>query len=233
MEKELQKRILSSVILVPLSFFFIIKGSYFFIFFLSIAFFTTSYEWLRMSKNIYLNTAGLIFLFFSFHLDYLLRTEQGYKIFLFVILSSILTDIGGYIFGKVFKGPKLSKISPKKTYSGVIGGFVLSIVGSLIFIKYMKGLEMLLEFLNFRTINIQDINSSSLDFDLFILLFILISSLISQLGDLIISYFKRIAEIKDTGKILPGHGGLLDRIDGIIFNVPFVYIILKFVGYLF
>ena len=233
MEKELQKRILSSIILVPLSFFFIIKGSFFFIFFLSIAFFVTSYEWLRMSKSVYLKTAGLFFLFFSFHLAYLLRTEQGYKIFLFVILISILTDIGGYIFGKVFKGPKLTKISPKKTYSGVIGSFVVSIVGSLIFIEYMESLETLLEYLNFRTINPQSIYSSSLDLDLFILLFILISSSISQLGDLIISYFKRIAEIKDTGRILPGHGGLLDRVDGIIFNVPFVYLILKFVGYLF
>ena len=233
MEKELQKRILSSIILVPLSFFFIIKGSYFFIFFLSIAFFATSYEWLRMSKNVYLKTAGLIFLFFSFNFAYLLRTEQGYEIFLFVILISILTDIGGYIFGKVFKGPKLTKISPKKTYSGVIGSFVVSIVGSLIFIEYMESLETLLEYLNFRTINPHSIYSSSLDLDLFILLFILISSSISQLGDLIISYFKRIAEIKDTGRILPGHGGLLDRVDGIIFNVPFVYLILKFVGYLF
>ena len=233
MKKELYKRILSSIILVPLSFFFIIKGSFFFIFFLSIAFFVTSYEWLRMSKNVYLKTAGLIFLFFSFYFAYLLRTEQGYEIFLFVILISILTDIGGYIFGKVFKGPKLTKISPKKTYSGVIGGFILSIVGSLIFIEYSKRLEKLLGYLNFKTIDPESITTSSLDLDLFILLFILISSSISQLGDLIISYFKRIAKIKDTGRILPGHGGLLDRVDGIIFNVPFVYLILKFIGYLF
>ena len=233
MEKELQKRILSSIILVPLSVFFIIEGSFFFIFFLSIAFFVTSYEWLRMSKNVYLKTAGLIFLFFSFHFAYLLRTEQGYKIFLFVILISILTDIGGYIFGKVFKGPKLTRISPKKTYSGVIGGFILSIVGSLIFIEYMERLEMLLGYLNFRTIDPESITTSSLDLDLFILLFILISSSISQLGDLIISYFKRIAEIKDTGRILPGHGGLLDRVDGIIFTVPSVYLILKFNSFLF
>ena len=173
-----------------------------------------------MSKSFSLKTAGLIFLFFSFHFAYLLRTEQGYKIFLFVILISILTDIGGYIFGKVFKGPKLTKISPKKTYSGVIGGFILSIVGSLIFIEYMQGLEWLLESLNFRTIDPQSITKSSLDFYLFVLIFILISSSISQLGDLIISYFKRIAEIKDTGRILPGHGGLLDRLDGIYFALP-------------
>ena len=233
MQKNLQKRILSSIIIIPLSLFFITKGSFFFIFFLSMVFFVTIYEWLKMSKSISIKTLGIIFLFFSFYFAYLLRTEQGYKIFLFVILISILTDIGGYIFGKVFKGPKLTKISPKKTYSGAIGGFVLSIIGSLIFIEYMGDLKILLEYLNYRTIDPEDIHSSSLDFDLFILIFIMISSLISQLGDLTISYFKRIAKIKDTGKILPGHGGLLDRVDGIIFTVPSVYLILKFNSFVF
>ena len=233
MQKELQKRILSSIIIIPLSLFFIIKGSVFFIFFLSMVFFVTTYEWLKMSKRFSIKTFGVIFLFFSFNLAYLFRTEQGYKIFLFVILISILTDIGGYIFGKVFKGPKLTKISPKKTYSGVIGGFILSIIGSLIFIEYIGGLKNLLEFLNYRIIDPEDMQSSSLDLNLFILIFVLISSLISQLGDLTISYFKRIAEIKDTGKILPGHGGLLDRVDGIIFTVPSVYLILKFNSFLF
>ena len=224
MEKELQKRILSSIVLIPIAIFFIVKGSVFFIFFLSISFFVTSYEWLKMSKNFSKKIFGIIFLFFSFYLAYLLRTEQGYKIFLLVILISILTDIGGFIFGKVFKGPKLTKISPKKTYSGVIGSFILSIVGSLIFIEYFIGLKsyIYMSHLSFEPYGI--------NLNLFILFFILISSLVSQLGDLMISYFKRIAKIKDTGKILPGHGGLLDRIDGIIFTVPFIYLILEFGG---
>ena len=224
MEKELQKRILSSIVLIPIAIFFIVKGSVFFIFFLSISFFVTSYEWLKMSKNFSKKIFGIIFLFFSFYLAYLLRTEQGYKIFLLVILISILTDIGGFIFGKIFKGPKLTKISPKKTYSGVIGSFILSIVGSLIFIEYFIGLKsyIYMSHLSFEPYGI--------NLNLFILFFILISSLVSQLGDLMISYFKRIAKIKDTGKILPGHGGLLDRIDGIIFTVPFIYLILEFGG---
>ena len=221
-DNELQKRILSSMVLIPISIFFIVQGSVFFIFFLSISFFVTSYEWLKMSKNFSKKIVGIIFLLFSFYLAYLLRTEQGYKIFILVILISILTDIGGFIFGKIFKGPKLTKISPKKTYSGVIGSFILSIVGSLIFIEYFVGLKsyIYMSHLSFEPYGI--------NLNLFILFFILISSLISQLGDLIVSYFKRIAKIKDTGKILPGHGGLLDRIDGIIFTVPFVYLILKF-----
>ena len=219
---ELQKRILSSIVLIPISIFFIIQGSVFFIFYLGFCFFVTSYEWLKMSKNFSKKIFGIIFLLFSFYLAYLLRIEQGYKIFILVILISILTDIGGFIFGKIFKGPKLTKISPKKTYSGVIGSFILSFVGSLIFIEYFAGLK------TYIYMNYLSFESNVINLNLFILFFILISSLISQSGDLIVSYFKRIAKIKDTGKILPGHGGLLDRIDGIIFTVPFVYLILKF-----
>ena len=223
-DNELQKRIFSSIVLIPISIFFIVQGSVFFIFFLSISFLVTIYEWLKMSKNFSKKIFGIIFLLFSFYLAYLLRTEQGYKIFILVILISILTDIGGFIFGKIFKGPKLTKISPKKTYSGVIGSFILSVVGSLIFIEYFVGLKTYI-YLNYLSFEQYGIN-----LNLFILFFILISSLISQSGDLIVSYFKRIAKIKDTGKILPGHGGLLDRIDGIIFTVPCVYLILKFGG---
>ena len=223
-DNELQKRIISSIVLIPISIFFIVQGSGFFIFFLGISFIVTSYEWLKMSKNFSKKIFGIIFLLFSFYLAYLLRTEQGYKIFILIILISILTDIGGFIFGKIFKGPKLTKISPKKTYSGAIGSFILSVVGSLIFIEYFDVSKTYIYY------NYQNFESSGINLNLFILFFILICSLISQLGDLIVSYFKRIAKIKDTGKILPGHGGLLDRIDGIIFNVPFVYLILKFGG---
>ena len=223
-DNELQKRIISSTVLIPISIFFIVQGSGFFIFFLGISFIVTSYEWLKMSKNFSKKIFGIIFLLFSFYLAYLLRTEQGYKIFILIVLISILTDIGGFIFGKIFKGPKLTKISPKKTYSGAIGSFILSVVGSLIFIEYFDVSKTYIYY------NYQNFESSGINLNLFILFFILICSLISQLGDLIVSYFKRIAKIKDTGKILPGHGGLLDRIDGIIFNVPFVYLILKFGG---
>ena len=92
-DNELQKRIFSSIVLIPISIFFIVQGSVFFIFFLSISFFVTSYEWLKMSKNFSKKIVGIIFLLFSFYLAYLLRTEQGYKIFILVILISILTDI--------------------------------------------------------------------------------------------------------------------------------------------
>ena len=224
MKNELKKRTLSSIIILPIAVWLIIQGSILFILFLFFLLLLTSYEWLKMSKNINTKMLGIIFLLFSFYFSYLLRTENGFEFFLFVILISILTDIGGYIFGKTFKGPKLTKISPKKTYAGVIGSFILSVSGGLIFYEYITAVKQIIivTFINFEPYGI--------GLNLFILLLIMIISIISQLGDLTISYFKRVAKIKDTGKILPGHGGFLDRIDGIIFSVPAIYLILEFGG---
>ena len=208
MIKELEKRLLSSIILIPISLFFIIKGSVFFVFFLSILFLATSYEWIKMSKkNNLTKFLGIIFLFFSFYTSFKLRVGNDFKDFLFVLTICIFTDIGGYVFGRVFKGPKLTKISPKKTYAGVIGGFLLSLTAGLVFDNYLL------------------ISQKIFNEDLILFILILSISLISQLGDLTISYFKRKANLKDTGKILPGHGGLLDRIDGMIFVFPICYLI--------
>ena len=209
MIKEFEKRLLSSLILIPIAIFFIIQGSVFFTFFLSILFLATSYEWFKVSKkNDLLKILGIVFLLFSFYIAFIIREADDFKPFLFIVIICISTDIGGYIFGKIFKGPKLTKISPKKTYAGVIGSFLLSSTSGLIFINY------------FGT-NPTILNIKSLP----ILLIILFISLISQIGDLIISYFKRKAKLKDTGKIIPGHGGLLDRIDGLIFVFPALFIL--------
>ena len=204
MKNELPKRILSSVIIIPIAIFFIIKGSVIFMFFLSILFLATSYEWTIMSKkNNLLKLLGIIFLFISFYTTFKFRNNVNYNEFLFIITICIFTDIGGYIFGKIFKGPKLTKISPKKTYAGVIGSFILSLTAGLIFINYFAKDPTILDTKGLPV--------------LFLILFI---SFVSQIGDLIISYFKRKAKLKDTGKIIPGHGGLLDRIDGLIFVFP-------------
>ena len=206
---ELQKRILTSIILIPVSFFFIIQGSFIFILFLSLIFLATGMEWLKMTKNKDLQRIlGLFFLFFSFFSTIYLRQYVGLNFFLFLIIVCIFTDTGGYIFGKMFKGTKLTKISPKKTYSGVIGSFLLSLLFGLIYIKYFGQKSKIL----YETDPI---------FIIFLILFI---SLVSQIGDIIISYFKRKAKLKDTGKILPGHGGFLDRIDGIVFVMPITYL---------
>ena len=209
MIKEFEKRLLSSLILIPIAIFFIIQGSVFFTFFLIILFLATSYEWLKMiKKNNFLKILGIIFLLFSFYVAYKIREGESFKLFLFIVVVCISTDIGGYIFGKIFKGPKLTKISPKKTYAGVIGSFLLSLLTGLTFIHYFGR------------------DPIKLDTEgLPLLLMILFISLVSQIGDLIISYFKRKAKLKDTGKIIPGHGGLLDRIDGLIFVFPAIFIL--------
>ncbi len=210
MEKELQKRILSSILIIPLVLFFIIKGSIFFIFFLLILFLIALLEWIKIVKKIELKILGIIFLSFSFYLTFLVRDIDLLN-FLFIFIVCISTDIGGYFFGKTFKGPKLTKISPNKTYSGVVGGFLLSIITSYIIFKIYYP-----NFLDFTLNN-----------DLIFLFMVFLISFVSQIGDLIISYFKRLSKIKNTGKIFPGHGGLLDRIDGMIFAFPIFFIIHK------
>ena len=117
------------------------------------------------------------------------------------------------------------KISPKKTYAGLIGSFILSIVGALVYIKYINlGGAAYLEIQYLLSIKGLE------NFKLYFLIIILFISLISQIGDLIISYFKRLAKVKDTGNLLPGHGGLLDRVDGIIFAIPVSYLLFNFLS---
>ena len=210
MIKEFEKRLLSSLFLIPITIFFIIQGSVFFTFFLIILFIASSYEWLQMNKNNnLLKLLGIIFLLISFYSASEIREYRGFEYILFIITVSIFTDIGGYVFGKTFNGPKLTKISPNKTYAGVFGGFLLSLIAGLIYLNYFGEREIV-----------------DTDYVLIFLLILFISS-ISQVGDLIISFFKRKAKLKDTGKILPGHGGLLDRIDGLVFVMPTIYLLGK------
>ena len=210
MHQEIQKRIVSSLILIPLSFFFIIKGSFFFSFFLIIFFLLTSYEWYMMSKKKKYHLLGYLFLIFSFYSAFDLRNsfgDEGLIYFLFIIFICIATDIGGYVFGKIIKGPKIIRISPNKTYSGMIGSYFFAFLIIFVLFEYLE------LFLNIN-----------LKWKLEVYVYIFLISTISQTGDIIISYFKRLSNIKDTGKIIPGHGGVLDRIDGMIFAFPFSYI---------
>ncbi len=202
MSNELIKRIISSIILLPVALFFIIKGSFFFIFFIAICFCIILYEWHMMSKKKPYYYYGLIFLIFSFLTIYVLRINNNdYLEVLFVATICVSTDIGGYIFGNLFKGPKLTKYSPNKTYSGMFGAYFFSLVTVNIIPLFKFEIMQFSEFL-----------------------FVIVISSASQIGDIIISYFKRLAKIKDTGKIIPGHGGLLDRVDGMIFAFPLAFI---------
>ena len=213
MKHEFQKRVFSSFILIPIAFYFIIKGSFFFTFFISICLLITLYEWHMMSKKMSYYIAGIIFILISFYSVFLLRNydqytnilDPGLTFFLIVTLICVFTDLGGYVFGKIFKGPKLTKISPNKTYAGMFGGFFLSIISINLFVNY---------------------TSLNLYFTNQLFIFVILVSAISQIGDILISFFKRKSKIKNTGKIIPGHGGLLDRIDGMLLAFPFSYFLI-------
>ena len=143
----------------------------------------------------------IVMSFFSIVIYYFaIQSFEFNRLILIYILSiCISTDVGGFIFGKVIGGKKITKISPNKTYAGALGSFTLAFLVGFLFYYYQ-------EYVSYSFAH------------LFYLIFSI--SLISQLGDLFISFLKRKANVKDTGNFLPGHGGILDRIDGIIFALP-------------
>ena len=216
MNLELKKRIVTSILLLFLLY-LMINYSYILIISLIIISVVT---WIEFNSLIYkvFKKKNLIikFLFKLLSLIYLsslvflilyIETEQTHlKICLiYSILVSIVTDIGGLLIGRTIKGKKLTKISPKKTISGSIGSFLFSLV--LVPIFYNELLEYNL---------------------LYLIIITLLISLTSQIGDILISYLKRRAKVKDTSDILPGHGGFLDRIDGIIFALPIGILLFSF-----
>ena len=165
------------------------------------------YEFSNIVKNIFKKNKTSSFIFLNLFIFYIClfasqiyfflggEFENKQIVFLFILLICIFTDIGGYIFGNIIKGKKLTTISPNKTYAGMFGSFICSLIICTLFIIYFN-------------------------FSINFIFFTLLISLVSQVGDLFISYLKRKANIKDTGNFLPGHGGLLDRLDGIIFAIP-------------
>jgi len=211
---NLTKRILTSVLLLPFSFYFLILGGNELKFFLTIILLIGVYEVFNSFKKLSSKFYLLIILTTSLYSIYFLQRETFLSNFLlwFAISISISSDIGGYIFGKTFKWKKISKISPNKTLSGVIGSYLFSILTLIVFNKFLSEANL---------------NISSLYFIPGVLLAIVFST-VSQLGDLSISYLKRKENIKDTGRILPGHGGIFDRIDGLMLVVILALIIYQF-----
>ena len=212
MSINLKKRVITSILLI-----FLLIGMFFYSYIMIVSLIIIAIiSWIefyalisKIIKKNCLKDKFLRFFYKTLSLFYLsalvyliFAIESGYpnlKIYLlYSVLVAIMSDIGGLIFGKIFKGKKLTKISPNKTISGSIGSFIFSIL--LIPFFYQNQIDQTL---------------------LSILLITIIISLTSQLGDLFISLLKRKAKVKDTGDLLPGHGGFLDRIDGIIFAIPF------------
>ena len=208
---ELKKRILTSIILLGL---LVAMYIYSFIMFISLII-IASITWIEfygliskiLKKNSFKDrflrhfykSMSLLYLILLIYLIFAIESKYlDLKIYLlYSTLVAIMSDIGGLVFGKIFQGKKLTKISPNKTISGSLGSFIFSL---------------------FLIISFKD---KFFEYDFLILIFItLLISLISQLGDLFISFLKRKAKVKNTSDILPGHGGFLDRIDGIIFSIP-------------
>ena len=219
MSIELKKRILTSILLLSL---FIMMCFYSFIMvsaliimaiIIWIEFYALISKIIRRNKfkdiffRFMFKAMSLLYLFLFVYFVFVIESYYpSLKLYLlYSVLVSILSDIGGLLFGKTFKGKKLTKISPNKTISGSIGSFLLSLL--LIPIFYEK-----LIFYDLLTLTMITI----------------VISFISQLGDLFISFLKRKAKVKDTSDLLPGHGGLLDRVDGIIFAAPIGIFLLSF-----
>ncbi len=209
---NLQKRILTSIIILPISIFFILKGGNYIVSFLYAILILGNFEAFSAFKRklsiIIIDVILVMALLALLHLRN--DTASSFFLLLWIIILTIFSDIGGYIFGKTFKGKKISKISPNKTISGIIGSFIFAVL-SVFFISFIISLMSGLE------------NNFFIKPKYFILA--LLFSFAAQLGDIFISYFKRLEKLKDTGKILPGHGGIFDRIDGLMFVVILAYIL--------
>jgi phosphatidate cytidylyltransferase len=212
MISNLKKRIFTSLVLFIL-FFLMLINNFILIYSLLIIGMFSLLEFFKMNqiilkknrlKQLFTNIIFIIYVFifcsffitfsFFFHIKIILFT---------ILLTCIFSDIGGFAFGKIFKGPKLTKISPKKTVSGAIGSIIFSLIFISIAIYYLT-----------KT------------FDPNILIVGFVTSLACQVGDLFFSFLKRKSLLEDTGNLLPGHGGVLDRIDGLLFGAPLGYLVL-------
>ena len=205
MISELKKRIITSIVLIGIFLFCYFIHAYFFyalIVIVSLISWIESnniFKKIKLKKSLKNINVFLSFIYLSFFAFIVCYSYYEKISLIFILLVCIFSDIGGYIIGKTIGGKKLTKISPKKTISGSIGSLFFSIIPLFI-------------------LNIYD--NDEYPIKIFIFLLCLLISLACQIGDLFVSYLKRKAKVKDTGNILPGHGGFLDRIDGIILAVP-------------
>ena len=211
---NLKKRIFTSLILLSLLF-FIFSFNLILLYFLIVIGVMSILEFLNLTKNIFTNKLNKFFInsFFIIYISifcfmfFFFSNIDGLKITLYILLlGCIASDVGGFIFGKIFKGPKLTKISPNKTYAGSLGSIIFTLTVVIFLFSSIQ-------FLNYSVVIIA-----------------LTTSIFCQLGDLIFSYLKRKAKIKDTGSILPGHGGVLDRLDGIFLGVPIGFFTLVYLN---
>ena len=225
MSLNFSKRIFTSLVLLLILFLCLFFNKFLWIYLLLMASIVSFFEFNNLLKKIYKKQKSIIYSFNIISFFYLIffiyigNYYYGSLNLILILAVSIFSDTGGYLVGKLIGGKKLTKISPNKTISGCVGSFIFSLF-SIVFITYISGFLIKIDY------SLEIISE-----DLFSLIIIcLFLSLICQLGDLFFSYFKRLAKVKDTGNMLPGHGGLLDRIDGFIFVLPAAYLIQRIIS---
>jgi len=206
MTKDLKKRILTSIALFLFLFFAFINNYFLGYILIVIAMFSVL-EFFGMTmiilkkykiRKFFINSIFIFYIFYFCTVFLTLSSSLYLKILIFVILLiCVASDIGGFVFGKIFKGPKLTKISPRKTISGAIGSIVFSATAAILLIYYLTK-----------------------NFEPYVIAVGIITSISCQIGDLFFSFLKRKSLLKDTGNFLPGHGGILDRVDGILLGMP-------------
>ena len=212
MTKDLKKRILTSITLLLLLFFAFMNNYVLGYVLIIIALFSIL-EFLGMTmiilkkykiRKFFVNSIFIFYIFYFCAVFLTLSFSLSLKIFIFIILlTCVASDIGGFVVGKFFKGPRLTKISPKKTISGAIGSLIFSATFATLLIYYLTK-----------------------NFEPYVIIIGLVTSLSCQAGDLFFSFLKRKSSLKDTGNFLPGHGGILDRIDGMLLGIPLGFLTL-------
>jgi len=214
MNYELINRVLTSLVLLPVLIYSTYYSGFIFIIFLSLIYLLSFYEIIKNTKNLIFNLIVNFVLIFALSSFYYLRSDTDLSLvtIYWILSATFLSDIGGYLFGKIFKGKKLTRISPNKTYSGAVGSIILSLT-SLIIINLSQNFIFDAIIINFYQLKY-----------FIITIFI---SIICQLGDLCVSVCKRKINVKNMSNILPGHGGVLDRIDGLIFVLIFSFALKK------
>ena len=222
MSENLIRRIFTSLLLLSILFISIFINHYSWLLLIILRSTICFFEFSNLSKKIwkkkisyiyFVNLMSFFYLIIFVYSAYYIYLS-GLVVIIFIILTCVFSDIGGYTIGKTNGGKKLTKISPNKTISGSIGSFVFSLI------------PILFIFLMYDTTKNTDLKIYLIDYPNIFTISLLIS-LFCQIGDLFISYFKRKAKVKDTGSILPGHGGILDRVDGVIFAIPSIFLINK------
>ena len=239
---ELRKRIITSIILFIFAVLCISINQNFFMATSIVIAIVCFVEWGKINKlnekkalkSFIIIVPAFIYLFIILQFStFALRGESLESVIFFIIILCICicSDTGGYVFGKIIGGKKLTKISPNKTISGSLGSFIFSLLPLFLFNfqnYFDSHFDLDFKVYNWAFVSVpSEYETFNFEISLKSILFCLIISLSCQLGDLFISYFKRLNNVKDAGTVLPGHGGLLDRIDGIIFAIPTAFILIK------